>query len=57
MRCEFVSLGVWYILSTNTISLETAIHLIIYRVRDNKQPITAHAHIRGVVPTTAGRLV
>ena len=57
MRCEFVSLGVWYILSTNTISFQTATHLIIYKVRDNKQPITAYTHIRGVVPTTMGRLV
>ena len=53
MRCEFVSLGVWYILPINPISFETAIHLIIYRVRDNKQPITAYAHISGVVPTTS----
>ena len=57
MRCEFVSLGVWYILSINTISFQTAIHLIIYKVWDNKQPITAYAHVRGVVPTTTGWLV
>ena len=57
MRCEFVSLDGWCILSINPISFETAIHLIIYRVRDNKQPITAYAHISGVVPTTTGWLV
>ena len=37
------------VLPTNTISFQTATHLIIYMVRDNKQLITAHAHIRGVV--------
>ena len=43
---------VFDVLPTNTISFQTATHLIIYEIRDNKQLITTHAHIRGVVPTT-----
>ncbi|EEX52804.1 hypothetical protein HMPREF6745_1722 [Prevotella sp. oral taxon 472 str. F0295] len=33
------------------------LHLIIYMIWDNKQLLTAHAHIRGVVRTTTGWLV
>ena len=48
---------VFDVLPTNAIPFQTATHLIIYMVRDNKQLITAHAHIRGVVLTTMGWLV